>query len=219
MESINLQHLVSLSVLEKTHPFRVDLAYARADNFLFGEAIYRPDASLWLHQNLADIVVRAAHLCFERYGLRLVLYDGLRTVEAQEKMLQTQRVQENLHWLEEPRLLSSPGGGAHPRGMAIDLSLEDLAGRALDMGTVFDFLAEDSDVAHNPAHRQYQGHSPAVVENRRKLDEIMCEAAAACAQPLFLLPQEWWDFRLPIDVYGEYVPLSDADLPLKMRMT
>lgn len=196
---------------------RVDLAYARADNLLFGERIYRPDARLWLYKDLARTVIAAAGL-LQGQGYRLVLYDGLRTMEAQEKMLQTKRVQQNPHWLQEPRLLSSPGKGAHPRGMAIDCALESDAGVLLDMGTPFDYLAENAAPKHNPAHRDYPGLSAAAKTHRNILHNAILGGAAGCGVEIIGLLQEWWDYRLPAAVYEQYTPLRDADLSLEMRM-
>lgn len=197
---------------------RVELAYAREDNTLFGERIYRKDARLFLHRDLAQIVSAAAKNIRAKHGLCLVVYDGLRTTEAQEKMLRTKRVRENPHWLKEPRLLSPPGAGGHPRGMAVDIALETLDGDVLDMGTPFDFLAENAAAEHNPAHRLYSGLSAEVKKNRRLLDEAMRSAAAALGLELFPLPQEWWDFRFPPSVYEQYASLSDKDLPPEMRL-
>ena len=201
-----------------SYPYVIDLAYAQPDNYLFKEAIYRPDAQFWLHEMLADVVFHAANLAHDRYGLTLVLYDGLRTSTAQAKMLETEVVKQNPHWLEkQPQLLSNPGEGGHPRAMAVDVSLRDENGEELDFGTPFDFLAEDPTVAGNPAHRDY-AQTPEVTENRRKLDDVMVSGAAAANIPLFLLPQEWWDFRLPPELYTQYAPLSDDDLPPDMRL-
>ncbi len=196
----------------------IDLAYARADNLLFGERIYKSDARLWLHKDLANVVLRAAQI-LKTQGYTLVLYDGLRTSDAQKKMQQTQRVRDNPHWLEEPeRLLSPPGAGAHPRGMAIDVSLKDEAGALLDMGTPFDFLAANSSAPHNPAHRNYPHHPPEIMQNREILYGAMLGAAKELNIPLIGLPAEWWDYRFPAEVYEQYAPLSDADLPPDMRM-
>lgn len=214
---ISPDQLVSMDKVTELLPLRIDLAYARADNFLFGEAIYRPEAKLWLHKDLADIVLHAAKVCHEDYNLRMVLYDGLRTVEAQEKMLKTERVQNNPHWLNEPRLLSLPGAGGHPRAMAVDVSLETMDGTLLDMGTPFDYLAENAAAKHNAAHRDHLHPAP-IMQNRAVLDHAMYQAAAKLNRPLLALPQEWWDFRLPNQISRQYEPLHDADLPPNMRM-
>ena len=44
----------------------------------------------------------------------------------QTAMGKTQIVKDNPDWLEEPnRMVSPPGNGAHPRGMAIDVCVFD----------------------------------------------------------------------------------------------
>lgn len=208
--------LVCMNDYEDSHALRVDLVYARdeAPN-IFGK-IYRDEARLWLHYELAQVVLRVADMIA---GYRLVLYDGLRTIEAQEKMAAAPIVRANPHWLEEPgRLLSPPGAGAHPRGMAIDVSLETLDGDLLDMGTDFDYLAEDSSATANPAHRDYAALTPAHRANRKLLDNLMMKAAQEYGLELLALPQEWWDFRLPPAFYERFAPLSDKDLPAEMRL-
>lgn len=209
--------LICLNAHASQGLFRIDLLYAREDNPLFLERIYRPGAQLYGHKILAEIVLEAAKRARDK-DLRLVITDCLRTTTAQARMLQTRRVQENPHWLEEPRLLSPPGMGAHPRGMAIDVTLETSAGALLDMGTVLDFLAEDARAAYNPAHRAYPQLSEAARKNRALLDDCMFDAAKACGHPLIGLAEEWWDYRLPVEIYNRYAPLSDDALPQDMRL-
>ena len=211
------EDLTCMDMYDDMYHYRVELAYAREDNLLFEERIYRKDAHLWLHKDLALVVQKAALLCIEEYNLRFILHDGLRTVEAQEAMMHTQRVRDNPHWLEEPRLLSSPGGGGHPRGMAIDIGLESLEGELLNMGCAFDYLAEDPSQEHNPAHRNYR-HTADIRKNRNILDSCMEDTAQALGIPLFPLPEEWWDFRLPHTFYSKYTPISEQGLPQNMRL-
>lgn len=208
--AILTEDLICMNALAEDNCFRVELAYARDDNLLFGERIYREDAKLWLYKDLADIVCLAARKCYEAHRMRFVLYDGLRTTDAQKAMMLTRRAQDNPQWLEEPRMLSLPGAGGHPRGMAVDIGLEDESGNLLDMGCPFDFMDET-------AHREY-GHSPEVKRNRLILDGAMIRAAENLGIELTLLPEEWWDFRLPKRFYQEYAPLSENDLPEDMRL-
>lgn len=218
MKKIIPEHLIAMDAYTKSHPLKIHVAYARDDNTLFGQRIYRQDAQLWLHKDLASIVLRAVEICQQRHNHSFILYDGLRTIEAQAAMLKTQRVQDNPHWLEEPRLLSPPGAGGHPRGMAIDIALLDAQGTLIDMGTEFDYLANDASPDHNPAHRNYTGLTDAVVQNRVMLDQSMADAASELNLPLLPLPEEWWDFRLPANIANQYEPLSDAMLPPQMQM-
>lgn len=213
MKKISPQDLV----LMNDHDYRVELVYAMEDNLLFNERIYRKDARLYLHTVLADVVKQAAKICLQDYKLRYVLYDGLRTVEAQRAMSNKKRVKDNPHWLSPPRLLSPAGSGGHPRAMAVDIALETLDGVPLDMGCAFDYLAEASSKEHNPAHRSYQ-HCAEIQNNRKILDKTMARAARALDTPIFPLPQEWWDFRMPNEYFNQYAPISEFDLPPHMRL-
>jgi len=127
-------------------------------------------------------------------------------------------VKANPHWLEEPnRLLSPPGKGGHPRGMAVDIVLVDKQGKEADMGTAFDYLTPDR--ANNPAARSYKNFSKEILANRQLLEGCMMQAAAECGVGLLPLPQEWWDFRFLPDHSNRYAPVHDRDLPAHMRVT
>lgn len=218
MKTIHPDTLLPIDFAAGIFPLQINLSYAAdAPPNIFGK-IYADDARLWLHHDLARIVLLGALLCKRQNGCTFVLYDGLRTVEAQAAMAASPIVQANPHWLEAPRLLSPPGAGAHPRGMAIDIGLMGEDGALLDMGTVFDHLAENSSPEYNPAHRDYAYLEPEHAKNRAILDGAMQKAADILDLPLYPLPQEWWDFRLPEDIYSTYAPLSDVDLPPEMRM-
>lgn len=218
MIKIPPQDLVCMNEYESTHPLKIDLAYAQSDNLLFGEAIYKADACLYVHKILALVLLSAAEQVFETHGYTLIIHDGLRTTDAQARMLETGRVKDNPQWLQEPRLLSPPGAGGHPRGMAVDVSVADSNGTLLDMGTPFDFLAKDPSAEKNPAHREYKDLSEGVRTHRNILDMAMKDAADAHGVKLLPLPQEWWDFRLYPQEYEQYAPLSDDDLPEEMRL-
>lgn len=218
-KKISPTDLIAMDELAQDHPIRIQLAYKHdAPPNIFGK-IYHDAARLWLHKDLAQIVVRAAETIYKQNGLYCILYDGLRTVEAQERMRKSDIARQNPHWLEEPgRLLSPPGAGAHPRGMAIDLSLMHADGTLVDMGTDFDYLAQKSAPEHNPAHRAHPHLDEAIKSNRTILDNAMNAAAQHYGFALLPLPQEWWDFRFPAEIYNAYDPLSDAELPPEMRM-
>ncbi len=218
--------LVALDDFTATHPIKIDLVYAQAghpDN-MFKTALYRPDAKMWGHRDLAAIVLAAARLCFAKTGWIFEIKDCLRTVEAQTLMRETPIVKAHPQWLEEPgRLLSPPGKGGHPRGMAVDVILVDGNGTEIDMGTRFDYLTEDR--ANNPAARNYtrfgddEARNQRILYHRRVLEESMMQAAAEAGHPLLPLPQEWWDFRFLPAYSSLFEPIYDADLPPEMRMT
>lgn len=212
--------LVALDDFTATHPIKIDVVYAQPqhkDN-MFKCGIYHPKAKMWGHRELVDIILRASQICFKKTGWIFEIKDCLRTVEAQELMRQTDIVKAHPQWLEEPgRLLSPPGKGGHPRGMAVDIILIDKNGTEIDMGTPFDFLTEDR--ANNPAARNYTRFGDDVFRHRRALEESMMQAAAEFKRELLPLPQEWWDFRFMPAYTSLFEPIYDAELPVGMRMT
>jgi len=220
LQRIHASELVALEDFTGAHPLKVDLVYAQArhpDN-MFKAAIYRPDAKMLGHRDMAGIILNAAQICFRKTGWIFEVKDCLRTVEAQEMMRQTDIVKAHPQWLEEPgRLLSPPGKGGHPRGMAVDIILIDPNGDEIDMGTPFDYLTEDR--GNNPAARNYTAFSSEILGNRRVLEEAMMQSAREAGRELLPLPQEWWDFRFPAAHTALFEPIRDADLPPEMRMT
>lgn len=212
--------LIALDSFVNDYPLKVDLVYARADHpeNVFGTAIYRHDARMWAHREMVPVILTAAEICYRHSGFIFELKDCLRTVEAQSLMLETDIVKRHPQWLEEPeRLLSPPGKGGHPRGMAVDIILVDKNGDKLDMGTPFDYLTPNP--AHNPAARAYRDFPAAIIENRMILESAMLQAARETNTPVLPLPQEWWDFRFMPATSNAYAPISDRDLPADMRMT
>lgn len=214
--------LIPMDLFAGPAPVRIDLVYANpvhARN-IFARALYHPQARLWLHEDLAAIVLRAAAHLRRHYGWTTLLKDGLRTVEAQAMMQDTDIVKANPHWsgaVPEKRLLSAPGNGAHPRAMAIDVGFTDKDGREVDMGTPFDFFTSDPD--DNPAARAFTGLKDDILERRRIVEDVFLSAAAAQGLPLVPLASEWWDYRFPAEIYNAFPALHDAALPEWMRMT
>lgn len=198
----------------KAEPIKVDLVYASKNHpeNIFKAELYHPSAHLSLHKDLAKIVIGAARTLYTNHQYILVLKDGLRTVDAEILATQTDAYQKNPQWREGPNvLLSKPGTGAHPRGMAIDVSLETIDGSPVDMGTVFDEMTEQS-------ARDYAGFSSDTLERRAILETAFLEQAARLQLPLLPLPAEWWDFRFPRSYYEQWLPLYDTDVPPPLKM-
>lgn len=219
LKIIPCDHILPFDLFTGDFPIEIDLVYANPNHpeNIFGK-VYHPQARLSGHVDLLRITLLAAMRLHNQQGWTLVLKDCLRPIEAQTKMIETPIVQANPHWLEEPRFLSSPGGGGHPRGMAIDVAAQDHRGQPIDFGTAFDHFSSETDAPHNPAHRLFPEISDTARRNRDTLEKTMVSAAKTLGLPLLPLPQEWWDFRFPANVSGEYIPLRDADLSPSLRM-
>jgi len=211
--------LVALDDYAGKHPLRIDLVYAQADHpdNMFKCGIYKRAAKAWAHREFAPIVLRAAEICFATSKYLFEIKDCLRPVEAQAAMMETDIVKANPHWTQEPnRLLSPPGKGGHPRGMAVDIVLVTEAGDEIDMGTPFDYLTPDR--ANNPAARNYTNFSAEVLGHRKLLEDCMMQASKEAGKEMLPLPQEWWDFRFPYAYSNLYAPVSDKALPADMQM-
>jgi D-alanyl-D-alanine dipeptidase len=151
----------------------------------FGLA-YRPDASLWLHETLARITAAAANHLYHTYGWRMVLYDGLRTVDGAYNLY--------LHAHDNDMssgLLSLPGTSAHNKGLAVDSMMLDEDGLEVDMGGHFDHL----DMSTNG--RNCNSISAEAIENRRIREAAFLRGAFSQGLLVAPLRGEFWDDRLP----------------------
>ena len=220
MQEIPVHHLVFFDKLAEIYPLRVDLVYAQPEHREnhFG-GIYDPSARMVGHRDLAAVICLASIHLRAQYGWTLVIKDCLRTIEAQEKMTHTDIVRANPHWLVEPRFLSSAGQGGHPRGMAIDVGVIDDQERDINFGTPFDYFSSSADARVNKAHRQYDGHSDAIKQNRLILENTIKSAGKILGNEILPLPHEWWDFRFLSSYSNQFKPLADADLPDGYWMT
>ncbi len=213
--------LIPMDIFTAKEPIKIDLVYQQANHErnIFGTKIYTNTARLWLHKDLAKIVVLASRILLwhgsqnNQAIWHFELKDGLRTTDSQAAIQETNIVKANPQWQQEPnRLLSPPGAGGHPRGMAIDIAPVTPDGLLVDMGTEFDEMTPQS-------ARSEKKFSPQILQNRILLEKSMTEAAILCDLEVLPLPAEWWDFRFFGEYYAQYTPLSDADLPPQMQMT
>ncbi|MFM2129087.1 MAG: D-alanyl-D-alanine dipeptidase [Pseudomonadota bacterium] len=150
----------------------VAIAYATAENFT-GKPVYaRPGC--YLHEEAARLLARAAELAAD-IGLRLRIFDAFRPAEAQWVLW---------NHTPDPEFLADPRRGSpHSRGAAVDLTLIDGQGRALDMGTAFDAFTPLS-------HHASRGISPEAARNRHLLIGLMTAAGWDFYR------NEWWHYQM-----------------------
>jgi zinc D-Ala-D-Ala dipeptidase len=151
----------------------LDIRYATSDNLTGSPIYHRPVALLTAeaHGMLATVASRAAAL-----GLRLRVFDAFRPIEAQWALWNA---------VTDKRFVADPRqGGVHPRGVAVDLTLDDAAsGETLPMGTGFDAITEAS------AHASLA--VPAEAQRNRALLLGLMTAAGWDHYGL-----EWWHYQL-----------------------
>ncbi|PZW36981.1 D-alanyl-D-alanine dipeptidase [Humitalea rosea] len=164
-----------------------DIRYATPDN-LAGYPIYRRPRALLVPE--ARMALLHARDLAAALGLRLLVFDAFRPVEAQWALW---------HAVEDKRFVADPRlGGVHPRGVAVDLTLADPGGTALPMGTGFDATEEAS--AHGTLSLPAEA-----LRNRAILLGIM----TAAGWDHYRL--EWWHYQLHDP--RRYPPLSASAVP------
>jgi D-alanyl-D-alanine dipeptidase len=180
-----------VSIGPPTFDVDVALAYATADNFT-GRPVYGR-ADCWLQSEAADRLSRAISLA-GALGLRLLIFDAFRPQEAQWVL-----------WKHtpDPEFLADPRQGSpHSRGVAVDLTLTQKTGQALDMGTAFDAFTPLS-------HHGNTAISIEAQKNRHLLLGIMTTAGWD------FYANEWWHYQL-FDARARFPLLSDSVLATPM---
>ncbi|HEX7385935.1 MAG TPA: D-alanyl-D-alanine dipeptidase [Castellaniella sp.] len=163
-----------IELTEAGDGIRITLAYATPDN-LTGRAVYAPGACCALRPEAARCLRRAVRAA-RQSGHVLQVFDSYRPAAVQQ-----------IFWdlISDPRYVADPAQGSnHTRGVAVDLTLLDTHGVALDMGTGFDAMCDQS-------HHDRDDLPVMVQRNRQLLLGIMLQAGFRS------IPTEWWHYELP----------------------
>ena len=150
----------------------LEIAYATADNFT-GRPVYaRPGC--YLNADAAAHLVNAIALA-KALGYRFKIFDAFRPSEAQWKLW---------NHTPDPNFLADPKRGSpHSMGAAVDLTLIDASGAALDMGTPFD--------AFTPLSHHGALEISAVAQRNRA---ILLGLMTAAGWDFYR--NEWWHYQL-----------------------
>lgn len=170
-----MQNLIEIT--EKKFDVILDLRYATSNN-VCGCKLYA-SPFCYLHEAAIPHFEQAIKSA-KNLGLKLKIFDGFRPLEVQQYMF-------NKFPSNDPKggFISNPTGGVipHCRGVAIDLTLTDLDGNELDMGTDFD---EFSELAFHNCDKI----SAAAQRNRLILLGLMSAAG------FDFYSKEWWHYQL-----------------------
>ncbi|WP_164974333.1 M15 family metallopeptidase [Filimonas effusa] len=160
-----------VAVKDYFSPVLTNWYYARPGNFT-GQVLYQnPEVLVRLPVAKALARVQAA---LRQRGFSLLFYDAYRPYSVTEKMWKI---------VPDERYAANPAkGSGHNRGIAVDVTLADLAtGRELAMPTGFDDFSEK-------AHHDYMQLDSAVIANRLLLRTVMQ------AYGFTALSTEWWHY-------------------------
>ncbi len=156
----------------------LDIRYATRFNFV-KEVMYEC-GRCFLRKEVALAVEEIQHSLQEE-GLGLKMFDCYRPRPIQRKLWEK---------VPDPRYVANPEKGSmHNRGSAVDLTIVDLHGNELDMGTAFDYFGPK-------AYHASTDHPQEVLDNRKKLKNIM---EAHGFRPT---STEWWHYSYRLKSYG-----------------
>jgi D-alanyl-D-alanine dipeptidase len=171
--SRSFQRLILLELIKLDKTIKLDIRYARSDNFV-GRPVY-DEACAFLQPVAAEAVLRV-HAALRDRGLGLVIYDGYRPWSVTKLFWSVVRE-------DQKRFVADPAiGSKHNRGCAVDLGLYDLrTGDQVEMPSDFDEFNEK-------ASPDYQGGTADQRANRDFL------RASMESEGFTVNPKEWWHF-------------------------
>ena len=158
-------------ISEDKYPVKLDIRYASKNN-VFDTVMYKKPLC-YLNIAVKEKFEAAIKFAAQK-GLRLKIFDTLRPLKVQQYMY------DNF----PGDFVSNPASGSipHCRGVAIDLTLIDINGEELDMGSDFDEFSER-------AFHSFTDLDEEVLENRKDLLEIMTKAGWD------FYDKEWWHYQ------------------------
>ena len=168
---INFTIFGNLINIQKVAPeILLDIRYATNNNFT-NKAVYT-QAKCYLLEPVAQALANAAKN-FALLGYKIKIWDGYRPHAVQFIFWQL---------VPDSRYAGDPyKGSKHNRGAAVDLTLTDMNGNEIAMGTEFDDFSER-------AHRDYNNFSQEILDNRKLLESVMEKHGFSG------LATEWWHF-------------------------
>lgn len=178
----------------------LDIRYAGTHNFV-GDVIDGYEAPYAIMTNEAARALAAAADEFRAMGYRLMIFDAYRPQSAVRHFvrwsqdLDDKRNQAEFYPEYKNKVLLVDEGyiarnSSHCRGSAVDLTITDMDGNALDMGTGFDYFGK---LAWHGA----RGITQAQADNRALLCAVMEKHGFK------RFDHEWWHYRLTKEPFKE----------------
>lgn len=151
--------------------FAYDLRYATKNNFL--KAKVYDCAECYTRVKTAKALL-LANAKFIKNGVRIKFFDCYRPNSVQYKMWEI---------VPNPQYVANPvKGSIHNKGGAVDITLETLEGKELDMGTDFDFFGKR-------AHHDNKDLPQNILDNRKLLKDTMEKHG------FWSIRTEWWHYN------------------------
>ncbi len=152
--------------------FVYDMRYATKNNFLKAKVYDCPEC--YVRVKTAKALI-AANTELMKKGVKIKFFDCYRPNFVQFKMWKI---------VPNPQYVANPvKGSIHNRGGAVDITLVDLDGKELDMGTDFDFFGKR-------AYHDNLDLPEEILSNRTLLKETMA------SHGFWSIRTEWWHYNL-----------------------
>lgn len=164
----------------------IDIKYASSDNFMKKDLYYCLNKA-YLQVEVADMLKKSSfYLQLIEPSYRIIVFDAARPLQVQQLMWDSFDKPFN----EKIKFLSNPQNGSiHNFGAAVDVSIIDINGNLLDMGTEFDC---DSKLSYPILEVQFFSKgklSKSQLDNRILLRKVMSFGGFTGIQT------EWWHFN------------------------
>lgn len=163
----------------------VDMKYSTTDNFMEMDMYGDFDKAYFQKEVAEKLVLAQQKLTEQKPGFYLIIYDAARPRSIQQLMWDSLKMplSEKYKYLADPKV-----GSLHNYGCAVDLSITSADGKALDMGTPFDYSGQEAWPSMEEAMIRNKKLTRQQVENRKLLRTIMYAAGFTG------IKTEWWHF-------------------------
>ena len=179
-----LESLGFVDIARRDTTILIDLKYATTDNFT-GKVLYKELNKAYLHPVAMEKLSKASKILRQSHpGLRLLVYDAARPLSVQKEMFDAVKDTPYRAYVADPSRT-----GLHNYGIAVDLTICDVNGHALDMGTKFDFFGKEAGINNEDTFLSQGIFTDEQVKNRRLLRNIMLRAG------FLSIRGEWWHFN------------------------
>ena len=185
VERKGLDQLIDIQKINPT--IQVDLKYASEDNFMHRK-LYLDISHAYLQKEVAiRLSTCQKYLQKIQPELSLLVYDGVRPLSVQQAMWDAL---DTIPLRERTKFVSNPANGSlHNYGAAVDLTICNLYGKAIDMGARYDDIREIAYPKLESYFLQKGELTEIQVANRKLLRKVM---RAGGFTPI---ETEWWHFN------------------------
>ncbi len=180
-----LDQLTDIQTINPT--IQVDLKYATKDNFMH-QILYKDIQHLYVQKDVAERLSKCQqYLKKINSSYSLLIYDGVRPLSVQQAMWDAL---DTIPFNERTKFVSNPANGSlHNYGAAVDLTICNEIGIAIDMGAGYDDIREIAYPKFETKFLESGDLTKEQIENRKLLRKVMS------SQGFTNIQTEWWHFN------------------------